>query len=193
MYPPLAGLLSRSLRWWLPVAAATTVLAGVVYVAVQQDIRSGADDPQVQLAEDARSRLEAGAAPESVLPPGPVDLRRSLAPYVVVFDTRGRPLASSGVLDGDTPVPPAGVLEHARGAGVDRISWEPAAGVRSAIVVLPYRDGFVLAGRSLRRVEERELALEVEVGLGWLVALGASAAAALLAALATAPRRSASI
>jgi hypothetical protein len=39
---------------------------------------------------------------------------------------------------------------------MDRLTWMPEAGVRSAIVVIHYDNGYVLAGRSLRRVEQRE-------------------------------------
>jgi hypothetical protein len=37
---------------WLPLAVAITILAGLVYATVQQSLRQGANDPQIQLAED---------------------------------------------------------------------------------------------------------------------------------------------
>jgi hypothetical protein len=56
------------LRHWLPLAAVTTLLCGLVYLAVQQSLRQGANDPQIQMAEDAAAALVAGSTPESVLP-----------------------------------------------------------------------------------------------------------------------------
>jgi hypothetical protein len=40
----------RALAMWLPVAVATTGLAGIVYVTAQQSLRLGFDDPQIVLA-----------------------------------------------------------------------------------------------------------------------------------------------
>jgi hypothetical protein len=48
-----------TLKFWLPLAAAVTMLSGLVYIAVQQNMRIGANDPQIQLAEDAARALAA--------------------------------------------------------------------------------------------------------------------------------------
>jgi hypothetical protein len=95
---------------WLPIAAALTSVALVVYTAVQQDIRQSANENQVTLAESTAERLNAGTPPSSLASLEPVDLRTSLAPFVVVYDGNGRVLASSASLDGRTPALPAGVL-----------------------------------------------------------------------------------
>jgi hypothetical protein len=44
-------------------------------------------------------------------------------------------------------------------------------------VTVPYRDGHVVAGRSLRLVEQRESNAEVIIGLGWIASLVAAAVA----------------
>ena len=170
--------LRRAALLWPPLAVGATFLCGLVYAAMQQDLRRGADDPQVTMAEDAAARLDAGTAP-SALPPATVDLARGLAPYLIIFDERGRPVASDAVLAGSTPVPPSGVFEAVRAGGEDRITWQPASGVRSAIVVTSYRGGFVLAGRSLRLVEQRESDVEAIVAIIWLATLAAVALASL--------------
>jgi hypothetical protein len=164
-------------------AATATVGALLVYATVQQNFRSGANDPQIQLAEDAAARLASDAAPASVVPGDTVDLARSLRPYVVVYGRDDRPLASSGVLEGRPPVPPAGVLGIARRYGEDRVTWEPRRDVRSAIVVHRVEDGsgrLVLAGRSLREVEAREQRLFQIVGIAWIPLLAGSIVVALL-------------
>ena len=162
---------------WLLAALVATAMALLTYTAVQQALRQGANDPQVQMAEDAAVALAGGAAPGNILPIAKVDPSRSLAPYLIVFDDAGRPIASSAELAGQTPTPPPGVFDYTRTHGEDRITWQPRQGVRDAAVVVRYAgasSGFVLAGRSLREVEAREDQLTAMVGLAWLAVLGGS-------------------
>ena len=77
------------IRSWLPLAATITLLCGLIYVTLQQAYRSNANDPQIQLAEDAAQALAAGQSPESLLPEQQVDIARSLAPYMMIFNAQG--------------------------------------------------------------------------------------------------------
>ncbi len=168
----MAHRLLRSLLAWVPFAVLITFAAGLAYGLDQQNLRSSANDPQIQLAEDAAASLDAGAPATSVVPATPqrVDIARSLAPFLIVYVLDGKPLASSGELDGTVPGPPPGVLASARNAE-DRVTWQPRSGVRIAAVVVAYRGGTVLCGRSLRLVEERaDDALRVTAVL-WIGAL----------------------
>ena len=38
------------LRHWFPLAVVATAFCGLVYVAVQQELRQNANDPQIQMA-----------------------------------------------------------------------------------------------------------------------------------------------
>ena len=166
--------MKRLLQIWLLIAIIVSGLTGLLYATVQQVLRSGADDPQIQMAEDAATTLGNGGALQSVMPAGNVDIATSLAPYIVVFDASGKPVASSAQLNGQTPTIPPGVFHSVRQNGEDRITWQPQPGVRSAIVVVPIRGsggGFVLAGRSLREVEKREDDLLHIDLLGWAAIL----------------------
>jgi hypothetical protein len=175
-------LFVRAASLWVPLAVAVTGLTAVVYGAVQQDLRQGANDPQIQMAEDAVGRLNAGAAPKEVLPSDQIELSVSLNSYVMVFDAESRLVVSSAQLNGQAPPFPPSVFNSARSRGQDRITWQPAPGVRSAVVVQPWRAGFVVVGRSLRLVEERIDQISLLTGFGWLVTLGCTAIAALVAA-----------
>ena len=159
------SLVARTVfRRWLPLASTATGLCLLVYVAVQQAHRTSANDPQIQLAEDAVRALEGGASVESVLPQTRVDLERGLAPFVVVYDGQGQPLAGSGTLRGQLPSPPRGVFEFVRAHGEERVTLQPERGVRIASVVRRANAssaGYVLVGRSLREVEERESQLRL--------------------------------
>jgi hypothetical protein len=162
------------LRHWLPLAAVTTLLCGLVYLAIQQSLRWGANDPQIQMAEDAAAALAAGGTSESVLPAGRVEISNSLAPFMVLYSDTGQPLASSGLLHGAAPLLPPSIFDYTRQNSEDRVSWQPEAGVRVAAVVVAYggaQPGFVLAGRSLREVEKRESQAEQITGIVWLVTL----------------------
>lgn len=162
------------LQYWLLIAIIVSGLSGLTYAAIQQDIRQGADDPQIQMAEDIAAKLANGQQVQNVVPADKVDIAISLAPYIIVFDATGKPIASSAQLDGQIPTIPAGVFDSVRQSGEDKITWQPRPGVRSAVVVTQFggsKPGFVLAGRSLREVEKREDDILYIVLLGWVAML----------------------
>jgi hypothetical protein len=182
-----ASVINNALRVWLPIAAAVTILAGFGYGLVQQDIRTSANDPQWQMAEDAASALAADPS-AVVVATAKVDMSRSLAPYLITFDLHGTITAASVELGGTTPTPPIGTLTAARTTGApNSFTWQPggdpspAPSVRQAAIVVAYKGGYVLGGRSMRLVEEREAAIEHLAIAGWLAALIGSAAMTLAA------------
>jgi hypothetical protein len=170
------------LRVWVPLVVVLTVMCGLVYLAGQHQFRSSANDPAIQLAQDGVAALSVGEQP--ALPSAQVvDLKRSVAPFVIVFDESGKALRGSAVLDGGSPVPPKGVFAYARTNGEDRFTWQPDPGVRLATVVAHNAGsggGFVLAGRSLREVERRIDDLFGIVLSAWIVGLVASLGAVAL-------------
>src|SRR5262249_26273142 len=162
---------SYVLKAWLPLLAIITAFCALAYAAVQQVFRQSANDPQIQMAEDAAAALERGADVNSVLPAGHVDLEESIAPFVMVFDADGNVAATSVTLNGKTPQLPAGVLESAKQLHEDRVTWQPNDQVRVASVIVAYSNGYVLAGRSLRDAEEREMQLRRFVYITWIAAV----------------------
>jgi len=163
----------NAFRAWLPFAVVVTALCLLAYVMVQQTLRQGANDPQIQMAEDAAAALNRGASVDSVLPKDQVDLSSSLAPFLVVYDAKGTPVAASGLLDGSAPDYPVGALEAARQSGENRVTWQPEAAIRIASVAVPYKDGYVVAGRNLREVEKRVAQIETMAALAWVATLAA--------------------
>ena len=107
-----------------------------------------ANHPQLETAQSAASRLDQGAAPSTVVPATRVDIARSTEIFVIVTDSQRQVLASSASLSGETVLPPAGVFDYVRSNGEDRVTWQPAAGVRAWIVVERFSKGFVIAGRA---------------------------------------------
>ncbi len=155
-------------------AAALTVAFGTIYATVQQSERQSANDPQIQMAEEAVAALEKGRAPAWLVPAGEVDLSASLAPVLIIYDANGKALAGNAQLNGKTPGPPSGVFDYARIHREDRVTWQPDPEVRIASVIMSTsssRPMFVLAGRSLREVEKREQNLTYQVTAGWAASL----------------------
>ncbi len=160
---------------WLPIITTVTILAGLIYVGVQQSYRQLANDPQIQLSEDFANNLADGQKPSSLIPTAKVDLASSLDPYIIIYDDNGKVLASMADLNGQTPPIPKGVFDYTKSHNQDRLTWQPAKGVRSAIVVTRYtssgQSGYVVAGRSLREIEVREDQLLKLVVAAWFVGL----------------------
>ena len=112
-------------RVWLPVAIVTTAFCGLTYVSVQQALRSGLNDPQIQMAEDTAYALNNGAAIDAVIPIEKVEMSRSLAPFIIIYDNDEKPAASSGLLNGQMPDYPKGALDSSRQSGENRVTWQP--------------------------------------------------------------------
>jgi hypothetical protein len=159
-------------KTWLPFAVVVTAFCALTYVAVQQALRQGLNDPQIQMAEDAAADLNGGETAQGLVAPKyQVNLATSLAPFLIVYDASGEPVAGSGVLDGQLPDYPKGALESAKQNGENRVTWQPNVDVRIASVVVPYENGFVVAGRNMREVEKRESQTETFAGATWLLTL----------------------
>ena len=163
-------------RTWLPFAVAITAFCMLTYSAVQQNYRQEANDPQIQMAEDAAAALKPGVQVESVIPAWKVDMAASLAPFIVVYDSEGRPVAGSGLLDGQLPDYPLGALRAADQSGQNRVTWQPNDSVRIASVVVPFDGGYVMAGRNMREIEIREDQTFQFASMTWGLALLATLA-----------------
>lgn len=157
-------------KMWLSSAVIITLVCGLIYAVAQQNLRQNANDPQIQLAEDMAKSMESGKSNGMIFPPS-VDISQSLAIFVMNYDDAGTLLNGTAQL-GETHLSvPKGVLEFTKQHGQDRVTWQPKAGVRAAIVAVHYggnKPGVIVVGRSLREVEKREHQLAMIVGIGWV-------------------------
>jgi hypothetical protein len=151
--------IKRIFGYWLPLALVTFGVCFFTYIGIQQNYRMDANDPQIEMAQNAARDLENNVPPDAVLPTRHVELSSDLAPFVIVFNGSGEIITSSATLDGQTPTLPNGILAASDATGENRVTWQPRAGVRLATVIKPYRSasssGYVLVGRSLHEVEAR--------------------------------------
>ena len=165
------------IKRWVPIVITTTIILLACYAGIQQDIRQAANDPQIQLAEDGAVFLARGVPAASLVGSAPVDVSKSLQNFGIVYDESGKITASSALLGSTTPTIPAGVFAYARTHADDRLTWQPAPGVRIAAVVKHYSgvssstSGFLLVGRSMREVEVRESSIAHMMLLAWFVCI----------------------
>jgi hypothetical protein len=161
------------LNIWLPIVFVGTVVLLAAYIGIQQDLRQSANDPQIQLAEDGAVFLSKGLSAANLLGSIQINPATSLQVFGLVYDQNGKLLGSSMVLGSTTPVIPAGILTYALTHKDDRVTWQPAPGVRIAAVVKhfsgPTSSGFLVVGRSVREVELRESSLGTMMLAAWLV------------------------
>lgn len=132
------------------------IIFGTIYVVVQQAQRNDANYPQIQLAEDQATQITRNNNPYVASAMAPVDMKSSLAPFVIVYDHSGKVVSGSGYLNGKVPKPPAGILSEAKGQAYNAVTWQPGNGVRIAAVTVTANNYYVLSGRSLTEVEKNE-------------------------------------
>ena len=157
------------LKFWFLLAMVITAMSGLVYLTIQQSIRYSADDPQIQIAEDIGKMLDNGRLPADFNTAEKTDITKSLGTYLTIYDTSGKPVVGTGVIGSDLPTLPIGVFQYTKAVGEDRITWQPLPEVRSALVVVSYKDGFVAVGRSMREIEIRESRILQFSIIVWLV------------------------
>ena len=67
-----------------------TVLILLNYTTVQQSFRTGANDPQIQLAHDLAAKLNSGRSPDLLIPDDTIEIANSLATVTAVFSADGK-------------------------------------------------------------------------------------------------------
>ena len=126
------------------------------------------------MVEDAKAAILSGTDPFDVSVQHAVDIAKSLAPFIAIYDQKQKPIYSTGILDGQPPLPPSGVFAKTLDGKDNRVTWQPRPDVRIALVVIHFdgnNPGYILAGRSLREVETRVSDLAVMIFIGWFFAL----------------------
>jgi hypothetical protein len=165
---------SQRIKAIVPHVLYLLIISGIfftLYIVVQQSYRMSANDPQIQIAEDVATALNAGGDPQSIASIAKIDMAKSITPFFIVYDQRGTAVAATAQLNNTTPALPTGVLDWVKQHGEDRITWQPQPGLRMAAVITNYNGGFVLAARPLREIEKRIDQLGLMVGLAWVAAM----------------------
>ena len=159
----------------LAATAIITILSALIYATVQQTYRSGANDPQLQIARDISNKLKKGEGIGKWFDGDTIEISQSLSSFNVLYDDKAGAVLSTGVLNGKLPSLPKGVFDHAMKHGENVFTWQPQKGVRVAVVLRSLQSSsysYVAVGRSLYEVELREENLRWMIFISWLLCIG---------------------
>ena len=152
---------------WIAGTFVLVVVLAAIFPSAQNLERSGPDD--------APSRLASQVLTASPADPARVDLATSLEPFWLGYDADGTPTAGGGYLDGALAELPPGVIAAAHDNGENRVTWQPAPGLRFATVEIADGERVIVAGQSLAPADAR-----ID-HLGWLLSAGGGASLVVLA------------
>jgi signal transduction histidine kinase len=147
------------------------VFCAAVYLLLAAGVTTTQDTTLTQRVERAAATLP-DTPPAAAGPvPAAVDLRSSSDVFVMVLDEAGRPLHSTGSVDGGFPAIPPSALNHSAS------TVDVSAGLTVRLHVQKIRNGYVLAGQSTRKVKEDRRGLFVLVFVYAILGFGAAAGA----------------
>jgi hypothetical protein len=161
------------LKTFIPLAIVITLFCLLVFWALQQNYRLNANDPQIQMAQDAADYLKDGG-PVSFASQSKLEMSKSLSPFLMLYDSNKKLVDYSAVLQGKPAAIPTGALDTAKKLGENKITWQPQRGVRIATVIVYYKgtkEGYALVGRSLKEVEKRIDMLLYGVIATWFITI----------------------
>jgi hypothetical protein len=162
--------LSRTIILLLAFEAVISSFCILVYVTVQQNYRTNADDPQIQIARDLKIKYSKSGLDSLSDSKDKLEISTSISPFYVIYDENAKPLSSNALLYNKMPELPLGVFRGAKEEGENKITWQPASGLRFATVIVHVSgkfNGYVMAGRSLMETEKRIKNLTLMTGLTW--------------------------
>ena len=164
--------LPRTLILFLALEAIISSFCLLVYVAVQQSYRTNADDPLIQIARDLKIKYSQSGLDSLSDVKDKIEISSSsISPFYVIYDENAKPVSSNALLYNNMPQLPTGVFRAAKENGENKISWQPAPGLRFATVIVHVSgkfNGYILSGRSLLETEKRIENLTLMAGLAWL-------------------------
>lgn len=167
---------------WAPLAFAISVIIASFYIGAQQAVRQAADYPQIQIAQDLATDLFQNKDP-SVSLKANVDIEKSLAPFVILFDSNGKAVEGTGKINDKLAQVPSEMLESARQKTEHRTTWQASKTTQVATVVRYYqnskRAGFVLSGRNIRETQKQTSNLLLISTVAWALSLTGSLALAI--------------
>ena len=152
----------------------TTIIIMLVYAVVQQQYRTSANDPQVQMVYELCNYLEKGKSIDAFFTGDITDLSNSLLPFTVLYNADGKPVKTTALLNNQPPQLPAGVLQTAALQKENRVTWQPQPGIRIATVIRQVNSpivAYVMCGRSLYEAEQRTSNLIRMTGLAWVTCM----------------------
>ncbi len=152
----------------LSILTIVTIVFGTMYALIQQQNRVQANDIPTMLAQETVNSLaDGGSIPEGYF--GRMNVLKTSAPFVMIYDKKGVPIAGSGYLAGKIAELPAGVIKHAKPGKNHAVTWAPVKDKRFATVTVASDSYYVVAAQSLTNVESRMGHLTIIWLVGYLL------------------------
>ena len=146
-------MMKKTTTLWLLGLLAVLTLFATIYFVAHYVLRSSANEPQLQIANDTAWKAALQLAQNGKINPldgEKIDITTSKEPFVIVYNKNGEVIDSTGVYNGQVPKLPDGVLPGTVEGEKTIFTWEPIEDVRiAAVVVSSGKYGYVLAGKSL--------------------------------------------
>lgn len=151
---------------WVAAAVIVTIVFGTVYLTLQQIGRRAVNDaPAAALAAQIQ-QLDSDPAT------GPrLELTKDSGTFLIVYGDDNKPVFTTVTLHGEVPDLPAGVLDTARTAGTDAVTWQPEPDLRMAVVARHAARRVVVAGQSLTPFENSDRWTQLILATGWLISM----------------------
>jgi hypothetical protein len=181
--------MTRIVRWTAAAIIVTAMFASL-YLVMQQGERQGADDAPGRLASQVAAQVSDSGAAADGSTATTVDLAVSDAEFFVIYDAANRPIAGTGRLDGALPAVPSGVLDEARRAGSNHVTWQTSDGRRFASVEQRAGRDVVLGAQSLAPSENRTDQLGALILIAWACTLAVVVVAYFIERAVAEPRAS---
>ena len=145
--------MKKTTSLWLVSLLAISIVFVIIYFAAHYALRSGANEPQIQVANDTAWKTALQLEQNGKIVPlegEKMDISSSQGSFVIVYNKDGEVIDSTGVYNGQVPKLPDGVLQGTVEGEKTIFTWEPVENVRiAAVVVSSGKYGYVLAGKSL--------------------------------------------
>ncbi len=163
-------------KWhWLCAFITVSLVFGVVYKVVRVSLDSTLHDPLTYEAVGAAWRLANNKPANGQLKadfPVKTDVSSNLNTFTTVYDHEKNLVASSGVLNGQTPELPTGFLDGTNQYVRNYFDWRPTEEVHLAgTTVALGDDGYVLVGRNMQEADRQGNRVTKSVILGWVASV----------------------
>lgn len=169
---------------WIPLAIAIISLGSLMFISFQQYIRTSANNPLQETAENLIGVIESGVNYDQLKSNSPVDIKKENSfIYVVVDDNKS--VVASNIKEMEKYSIPTGVYDqakknHSKGHVV---TWRPEKDIYLAIYVKHFsgeRSGYVITARTLYSINQDILRVGIITGGGTAVTLSVSLLAVLI-------------
>jgi len=161
-------LLKMAFILWLINMFLVTFTCCLIYIVAQQSLRLMANDIPTQTATDALIKLQDGQDLNNIISSNKIDISKSISPFIMVYDNNKNLVEESGMMGNSKPTYPTSVLSSVDKKGESRVTWQPQAGMRFASIAVKYKDGYIVAARSLKETEKVIDTIGKLVLIAWL-------------------------